>query len=89
MPLCLSRKVGESIVIGDGPGRIVVRVERIEPHKTRLSIQAPREVPIMRGEMLDRQSQRGLTGEQLRVRIASGESHYQEIAEELDRDELP
>lgn len=48
--LVLSRKAGESIHIG---ADIIITVERIEGNKIRLGIEAPREVVIMRGELID------------------------------------
>ncbi len=46
--LVLSRKVGESIMVGD---TIEIRVTKIERDQVRISIQAPREVPIFREEL--------------------------------------
>ena len=46
--LVLSRKCGETILIGD---KIAVTVVRIGPNTTRLGITAPREVNIVRGEL--------------------------------------
>lgn len=46
--LVLSRKVGESILIGPD---IAVTVIRIGPNTVRLGITAPREVPITRDEL--------------------------------------
>ena len=57
--LVLSRKVGERIIIN---GNVVVEVLEIyrneygEPKKVRLGITAPREVPILREEQLDKPS---------------------------------
>jgi carbon storage regulator len=48
--LVLSRKVGETIKIGQDVEVTVVRVDR---GKVRLAIQAPREVVIMRSELLN------------------------------------
>ena len=45
--LVLSRKIHEAIVID---GNIVVTVERIRGDKVRLSIDAPREIPIVRDD---------------------------------------
>lgn len=47
MALTLSRRVGESIVIGD----IVVTVSEIRGSSVRLSVQAPRSIPIHRAEI--------------------------------------
>ena len=48
--LVLSRKVGESIVIG---GRISVTVVRVEGETVRLGIAAPADVPVHRQEVYD------------------------------------
>lgn len=47
--LVLSRKLGEKIVIR---GDIVVTVVKIDGHQIRLGIEAPREVPIYREEII-------------------------------------
>jgi carbon storage regulator len=47
--LVLTRKENERIVID---GRIIVTVVRVQGDKIRLGIEAPREVPIMREELL-------------------------------------
>jgi len=49
--LVLSRRIGERICIGDG---IVVTVIRINDDKVRLGIEAPKEVPVNRQEVLKR-----------------------------------
>ena len=50
--LVLSRKLGEKIVINDNITLTVVAIER---GKVRLGIDAPKEVPIYRQELLDAQ----------------------------------
>ena len=49
--LVLSRKLEETILIGDD---IKVTVARIERDHVRLRIEAPREIPILREELLNR-----------------------------------
>ncbi|MHB8073693.1 carbon storage regulator CsrA [Desulfosporosinus fructosivorans] len=48
--LALTRKVGERIVIGDN---IVVTVVSIKGDNIRMSIEAPKEIKIYRGEIFD------------------------------------
>lgn len=48
--LVLSRKTGQTILVGDG---IEVTVVRVEGDQVRLGISAPKEVPILRKELLD------------------------------------
>lgn len=48
--LALTRKVGERIVIGDN---IVVTVAGIKGDNVRLTIEAPKEIKIYRGEIYD------------------------------------
>lgn len=49
--LILSRKSGEAVLIGEGPGQIVVRVVRSTKAGTVLSFEAPRSVRILREEL--------------------------------------
>jgi carbon storage regulator len=50
--LVLSRKMGETIVVGEGPDAIVIAVTLIDRGKVRLGITAPKSVPIIRGELI-------------------------------------
>ncbi len=52
--LVLSRKEDEKIVIGDS---IVITVVKIENNKVRLGIDADRNVPIVRSELIDKMEQ--------------------------------
>lgn len=54
--LVLSRKLGEKIVINDD---ITVTVVDIDRGKIRLGIEAPREVPVFRKELLEREKENG------------------------------
>jgi len=49
--LLLTRRVGESIVIGD---TVEVRVMSVQGSQVRLGIAAPREVAILRSELLSK-----------------------------------
>jgi carbon storage regulator len=50
--LFLSRKAGETIVIGD-QGDIVVKVLETHGNKIKICIESPREIAIHRGEVFD------------------------------------
>jgi len=47
--LVLTRKAGEKIVIGD---EITVHIKRISSNRVSLAVQAPRDMPIVRSELL-------------------------------------
>lgn len=48
--LVLTRKIGETIVMGDN---IVVKVVNIQGDNIRLAIEAPKDIKIYRGEIYD------------------------------------
>lgn len=50
--LVLSRKVGETVVMGEGPGAIEVTVVDVQGGKVRLGISAPESVRVLRKELL-------------------------------------
>jgi carbon storage regulator len=58
--LVLSRKVGESILIGD---KVTVTVVRIGPGSVGIGVEAPREMTILRPEVADRLDARSPHGE--------------------------
>ena len=54
--LVLTRKIGESIHIGD---RVVVTVQDVRGGRIRLSVKAPSDVLLLRGELVGRRPARG------------------------------
>jgi carbon storage regulator len=58
--LVLSRKLGEKIVIGENITLIIIEIGR---GKARIGIEAPRDMPIWRKEVLDAENGRPLPGE--------------------------
>lgn len=47
--LCLTRKVGESICIA---GNIIITINGIDQDRVKIGIKAPKDIPIMRTEIL-------------------------------------
>ncbi len=56
--LVLTRKLGEQITVGDD---IILKVVSVEGNRVRVGIEAPQEVRIIRGELVDRQRQQRCT----------------------------
>lgn len=50
--LCLNLTPGEYMTIGDN---VVVQLDRISGDRCKLMVQAPREIPVLRGEVLERE----------------------------------
>ena len=48
--LVLSRKVGERIQIGEG---IVIEVRRVAGNRVTIAVEAPRDMRILRGELIE------------------------------------
>ncbi len=53
--LCLSLRSGDYLTIGDD---VVLQLERSSGDRCKLVIQAPKEVPVLRGEVLERTEKR-------------------------------
>lgn len=51
--LVLSRKVNESIIVGDLPGGVKLTIVDIRGDKVRIGIEAPKEIPVHRQEVYD------------------------------------
>lgn len=49
--LCISMKAGEYFTVG---GSAVIQYDRLSGERVHLTVNAPREVPILRGEVLER-----------------------------------
>lgn len=63
--LVLSRKKGESIIIGDGPDAITVVISEINGDRVRLGITAHKEIPIHRQEVKEILDQKRAMEDQL------------------------
>lgn len=49
--LVLTRKLGQKIIINDS---IVITVVNVEDHRVQIGIEAPKEIPIFRKEVVDK-----------------------------------
>lgn len=56
--LVLTRKAEEKIVIGKGPNQIVITILRIQGDKVSVGIEADKETPIYRDELLAKGSKK-------------------------------
>jgi carbon storage regulator len=74
--LVLTRKPGQSIMIGDG---VEVQVLAVAGEKVRLGITAPRDVSIFRNEVYDRIENETEGGG------AAGEGHNAAVSDALER----
>lgn len=70
--LTLTRKVGESIKIGDD---IEIVVKEIRRNQVRIGINAPRDIQIFRGEILDQMKMDALD-----LKEAQGDSEEEEVS---------
>lgn len=52
--LCLKRKNGQAIVIGSGSAAVRIVVDQAAGGQCQLAIEAPRDVPVCRAELLAR-----------------------------------
>ncbi len=53
--LTLTRRLDETIVIGDGKDKIEITVREIRRNQVRLGVEAPQHVKIFRKELFDRE----------------------------------
>jgi carbon storage regulator CsrA len=53
MPLTLSRREDEALILETSDGSIEVWVDRIRGSSVKLSIDAPKEVRVLRDELID------------------------------------
>jgi carbon storage regulator len=58
--LILTRKAGERLLIGD---EITITIQRVDRNSVRVGIEAPGEVPIIRGELFARLNDTPLAAE--------------------------
>ncbi len=78
--LVLTRKAEEKIVIGKGPNKIVITILRIQGDKVSVGIEADKETPIYRDELLAKGAKRSP-----RKELASQNSAIaEEYANDLD-----
>lgn len=49
--LVLSRKVSETLIIGEGDSQVVLTITRMSGNRVTLGLEAPRHVKIRRGEL--------------------------------------
>lgn len=68
--LVLSRKAMQSVVIGQD---IKITVVRVEGNQVRIGIEAPHDVRILRGELLD-EAEEGLAGAESRLHLSTATS---------------
>lgn len=50
--LCLSRRIGERIVVGEGDTKVVITIIDIDRNKCRVGLEAAKAVKIYRSELL-------------------------------------
>ncbi len=62
MGLCIGRKIGESVRIGEGPDAVRITVIDVNRGKAKLLIEAPKEVPIVRSELDQRRGDHAVQG---------------------------
>lgn len=52
--LLLTRYIGESIIIGEGEGKIIMTVVAIHGNQVRVGIEAPKSIAVHREEVYER-----------------------------------
>ena len=87
--LSLTRKIGETLLLGDN---VVVKVRRISGTRVTLTIDAPRELRILRGELVEAvtafEESPGLTNEEANSVAQSAVQDGQSIHETLPAEPL-
>lgn len=53
--LILTRRVGETLVIGQGDQEITVTILGVKGNQVRVGTDAPKEVAVLRGELIERE----------------------------------
>ncbi|OGZ68561.1 MAG: transcriptional regulator [Candidatus Staskawiczbacteria bacterium RIFCSPHIGHO2_02_FULL_42_22] len=70
--LVLSRKLGEKIIIGEN---ITITIVDLDLKKVRIGIEAPRDVPVFRSELLPQESRPKKEDRPPESPLASGSDH--------------
>lgn len=52
--LILTRRIGETLIVGEGKDRVTITVLGVNGHQVKIGIDAPRSVPVHREEIYDR-----------------------------------
>ncbi|MCS7212612.1 MAG: carbon storage regulator [Candidatus Calescibacterium sp.] len=70
--LVLKRKEGQSIVVG---GNIIIKVHKIEGRSVKLAIEAPKEISILRTELIEKsveKTKQSILGEDIKKFLEIG-----------------
>lgn len=61
--LILTRRIGESIIIGDGENKVVITVVSIKGAQAKVGIQAPKDIAVHREEIYEKIKEQTTSGE--------------------------